>query len=130
MADWLILVEGDADLGQAETPHKVMKTGDYLANPGLFAARRPSILNLSRTYAYQSKGYYASLLAEARGHRIVPTVQTMVELGGKTLYAQALPELNDVLAKDLAAGALPRAGLFIAFGKPVDPAAYLPGSNN
>ena len=122
MADWLILVEIETDLKHFETPHTVMKTSDYLANSGLFAGRRPFILNLSRTYSYQSKGYYASLLAEARGHRAVPAVQTMVELAGKTLYAQSLPELSDALAKELAAGAKPRSGLFIAFGKPTDPA--------
>jgi glutathione synthase/RimK-type ligase-like ATP-grasp enzyme len=52
-------------------------------------------VNLSRSYAYQSKGYYASLLAEARGHRIVPTVETMLELREVKLYEHALPELED-----------------------------------
>jgi glutathione synthase/RimK-type ligase-like ATP-grasp enzyme len=52
-------------------------------------------VNLSRSYAYQSKGYYASLLAEARGHRIVPTVETMLELREAKLYEHALPELED-----------------------------------
>src|SRR5262249_45149395 len=51
----------------------------------------------ARSYAYQSKGYYASLLAEARGHRVVPTVETMLELRESKLYEHALPELEDEL---------------------------------
>ena len=58
---------------------------------------RPKLVNLARSYAYQSKGYYASLLAEARGHRVVPTVETMLELREAKLYEHALPELEDEL---------------------------------
>ncbi|HAQ35998.1 MAG: RimK family alpha-L-glutamate ligase [Maricaulis sp.] len=101
MSDWLILVEAAGDLAQHETPHKVMRLRDYIANPKLFTARRPNVVNLARSYGYQSEGYYASLLAEARGHRVMPTVQSITELSRKTLYAQALPELNAALVKDL-----------------------------
>lgn len=105
MSDWLILVESASDVAQYETPHKVMRARDYLTNPGLFTGRRPNILNLARSYSYQSEGYYASLLAEARRHRVSPTVQSMVELSQKSLYAHALPELDAALQKDVEAGA-------------------------
>ncbi|MBN8920897.1 MAG: RimK family protein, partial [Rhizobiales bacterium] len=81
----------------ADTPHKVISTSDYLARPRLFEIGRPKVVNLSRSYAYQSKGYYASLLAEARGHRVIPTVETMLELRESKLYERALPELEDAL---------------------------------
>lgn len=116
MSDWLILVEHATDVAQHETPHKVLRVRDYLANPRLFTARRPNIINLARSYAYQSTGYYASLLAEARGHRIVPAVQTMVELSRKSLYAHALPELDAALARDCEGGAVPEGPLLVAFG--------------
>ena len=67
MTGWVILVDQGRDLPNAETPHKVISTGEYLARPRLFDMGRPKIVNLARSYAYQSKGYYASLLAEARG---------------------------------------------------------------
>mgnify|MGYP003647675343 FL=1 len=116
MSDWLILVDHASDLAQHETPHKVMRVRDYLNAPGLFSGRRPNILNLARTYGYQSEGYYASLLAEARGHRVAPSVQTMVELSRKSLYAQALPELNAALARDLDGGLIDEHPLLVAFG--------------
>ena len=73
MTGWVILVDQPKDLPNADTPHKVITTSEYLARPRLFDMGRPKLVNLARSYAYQSKGYYASLLAEARGHRVVPT---------------------------------------------------------
>ncbi|HXI86477.1 MAG TPA: RimK family protein [Parvularculaceae bacterium] len=115
MSDWLILVEQPSDLAQYETPHKVMRIRDYLTNPGLFTGRRPNVINLARSYAYQSEGYYASLLAEARRHRVAPVVQSMVELQQKSLYAHALPELDAALQKDVETGAIAVERLLIAF---------------
>jgi glutathione synthase/RimK-type ligase-like ATP-grasp enzyme len=97
MTGWVILVDQPKDFPNADTPHKVITTSEYLARPRLFDAGRPKLLNLSRSYNYQSKGYYASLLAEARGHRVVPTVETMLELREAKLYEHALPELEDEL---------------------------------
>jgi glutathione synthase/RimK-type ligase-like ATP-grasp enzyme len=97
MTGWVILVDQPKDFPNADTPHKVIMTSEYLARPKLFDIGRPKLVNLSRSYAYQSKGYYASLLAEARGHRVVPTVETMLELREAKLYEHALPELEDEL---------------------------------
>jgi len=102
MADWVILVDSAKDFPNADTPHKVITTRDYLARASLFQGARPKIVNLARSFAYQSRGYYCSLLAEARGHRIIPSTETMIDLGARQLYAQALPELDDALAKALA----------------------------
>ena len=126
MTGWLILVDHNRDLGQGDTPHKVMSVTDYLSNPTLFADGdddyRPSIINLSRSYGYQTAGYYASLLAEARLHRVVPNVQTMLELSRKGLYSIALPELNDRLRKAMQklAGAGP-AEITFFFGQTDEP---------
>src|ERR1700744_4449386 len=98
MNGWVILVDQARDFPNADTPHKVITTDDYLARPKLFAGvSRAKIINLSRSYNYQSKGYYASLLAEARGHRIIPTLETMPELREQKLYEQSLPDLQEAL---------------------------------
>ncbi len=123
MIGWVILVESLKDFPNEETPHKVITTRDYLSRPQLFEQDRPKLINLARGYAYQSEGYYASLLAEARGHRVLPTVEAMLELSRRPLYTQALPELEDKLNR--IAGKLespPEDGftLFTAFGKADD----------
>ncbi len=97
MSGWVILVDQLRDFPNAETPHKVITTADYLARPKLFEGQRPKIVNLARSYAYQSQGYYASLLAEARGHRVLPPVEAMLELRERPLYVHAIPSLEDDL---------------------------------
>ena len=98
MNGWVILVDHLRDFPNADTPHKVITTSDYLARPKLFSTGgRAKIVNLSRSYNYQSKGYYASLLAEARGHRIIPNVETMLELRERKLYEQSLPDLQEAI---------------------------------
>src|SRR5690606_10126299 len=100
---WVILTGRQGDLDQAATPHKVITNRDYLAHPALFRAQRPKIINLSNSYAYQSRGYYASLLASSRGHKVIPTVETMIDLSERKLYEAALPELEQALNKGRAA---------------------------
>ena len=100
MTGWVILVDHARDFPNADTPHKVITTRDYLARPKLFAGDgRAKIINLSRSYNYQSRGYYASLLAEARGHRVLPAVETMLDLRELKLYEQSLPELQEALSR-------------------------------
>jgi len=96
---WVVLTGRQSHLDQAATPHKVITNRDYLAHPALFRGQRPKVINLSNSYAYQSRGYYASLLASSRGHRVIPTVETMIDLSERKLYEHALPELELALNK-------------------------------
>ena len=122
MSQWVILVGRLSDLDNAATPHKIMTNRDYLARPGLFRGQRPKIINLSRSYGYQSRGYYASLLAGARSHRVLPSVETMIDLSERKLYENALPELEAVLARVFPAPeALPDGPLRFYFGYAENP---------
>lgn len=96
---WVILTGRQSDLDQAATPHKIITNRDYLAHPSLFRGQRPKIINLSNRYTYQSRGYYASLLAGSRGHKVIPSVETMIDLSERKLYENALPELELALNK-------------------------------
>jgi glutathione synthase/RimK-type ligase-like ATP-grasp enzyme len=95
----------------------------YITRPEHFRARSVRVVNLSRDCVYQGTGYYASLLAEARGHKVIPSVQTILDLGRKSLYRFALPELDAILAKRLARLPEPLAEpvrLLVAFGTTED----------
>ena len=94
---WVILTGKANDIDQAQTPHKVITIRDYLTHPNLFRGQRPKIINLAASYAYQSRGYYASLLASSRGHRVIPSVETMIDLSEPKLYDNALPDLEQAL---------------------------------
>lgn len=57
------------------------------------------VINLCSNYEYLSKGYYCSLLAEARGMRCVPSAANAVTMNWKRHYQSSLPELNALLDK-------------------------------
>ena len=96
---WVILTGRQSDLDQVATPHKIITNRDYLAHPALFRGQRPKVINLSSSYGYQSRGYYASLLASSRGHKVIPSVETIIDLSERKLYEHALPELELALNK-------------------------------
>jgi glutathione synthase/RimK-type ligase-like ATP-grasp enzyme len=95
----------------------------YITRPERFRGRSVRVVNLSGDCVYLGTGYYASLLAEARGHKVIPSVQTILDLGRRSLYSFALPELNAILGKSLARMAEPLSEpvrLLIAFGNTED----------
>lgn len=54
----------------------LMTVTDYLEHR--YGERTPKlVINLSDEYGYNSEGYYCSLLAQARGHRVLPGVETL-----------------------------------------------------
>ncbi|MBI1384134.1 MAG: RimK family alpha-L-glutamate ligase [Rhizobiales bacterium] len=102
VTDWIILADDLRDLENLGAPYRLATTGDYVWLPAVFERSGQRLINLSRNYNYQSDGYHASLLAEARGHRIIPMVETILDLEGRHGFEKALPELEDALGKDLA----------------------------
>ncbi len=83
--------------GHTVVPVREYLTGPWHDHPGL------RVLNLSRQTRYHSAGYYASLLAEARGHRVIPSVRCLQDLSRKTIYGTDLDDLDDRLQGWLAA---------------------------
>ena len=64
-----------------EIPDATVQTARrYIAEPESGNEGRVRTLNLCRTGRYQGRGYYVSLLAEARGQRPVPDVKTIEDL--------------------------------------------------
>jgi glutathione synthase/RimK-type ligase-like ATP-grasp enzyme len=62
-------------------------------------SRAVKIINLCNTFDYLSKGYYVSLLAEARGMQVVPPISTIITLNWKRHYEFYYPEINLLLSK-------------------------------
>ena len=63
---------------------------------------RTRVVNLCRSYRYLSRGYYTSLLAEARGHHVFPSVAVINDLSLRSLYFLELNSLHRNLEKTLA----------------------------
>ena len=101
MSGWIIVADRLSDLPVSVTGYPCMTARDYIMQPRATRRSATKVLNLSRSYAYQTLGYYCSLLAEARGHKVVPTVTTVLELTRRSSYVYALAELEDTLNRTI-----------------------------
>lgn len=80
---------------------EVVPARDYLTDPKFTELRGARVLNLCRSYRYQSTGYYVSLLADARGHRPQPTITTIQDLKSASLARFYSGELDELIDKSL-----------------------------
>ncbi len=70
-----------------------VRTADqYLAGKKSSLAAGSVILNLCRSYQYLSRGYYVSLLADARGQRAYPSLEMIEQISNPFAYFRALRE--------------------------------------
>lgn len=95
----------------------------YLAEPEGGNEGAVRVLNLCRTGRYQGRGYYVSLVAEARGQRPVPDVKTIEDLRSEA-YVRALEdEIQPLMQKALKDDESEGFRLDVYFGKhPTHPA--------
>src|SRR5436190_13521703 len=77
----------------------VLTARRYLAEPESGNEGTVRVLNLCRTGRYQGRGYYVSLVAEARGQRPVPDVKTIENLRSEA-YVRALEAVIQRLVND------------------------------
>lgn len=96
----LVAESGDDWLGHFDGVETV-DPRDYLSSPDPKPRGRTRVYNLSRSYAYQSMGYYVSLLAEARGERPVPDVTTIQDLMGSFEVRLVPQHLEELIEKSL-----------------------------
>jgi glutathione synthase/RimK-type ligase-like ATP-grasp enzyme len=113
MAEHILLVEQAADWKPGFPRLPVMTAREYLGSSragapqdsaeDLASRRQLRVINLCRSYRYLSVGYYCSLLAEARGHKVVPSVRTIQELSSRGIYGLITDELNQRVQRLLGA---------------------------
>ena len=80
---------------------EIISAQEYLTEPAFAKLKNARIFNLCKDYSYQSKGYYVSLLAEARGHLATPTVRNIVDLREPKLVRIVSDEFDDLIQHSL-----------------------------
>jgi glutathione synthase/RimK-type ligase-like ATP-grasp enzyme len=90
--DWPLQIQGAG----------VVSAKAYLSDPGFSELRGVKVFNLTRSYRYQSIGYYVSLLAEARGHKPLPSVNTIQDMKSQTITRFVSDDLFELIQKSLA----------------------------
>ncbi len=98
---------------------QVVSAKEYLTNPAFGTKKNLRVFNLCNDYGYQSKGYYVSLLAEARDHRPTPSVKSILDLKSPSLIRVASDELDSLIQRSLAGLKSNEFTLSIYFGQNV-----------
>lgn len=101
MANHLVVVENLKDW-QADFPAvQVVTAHEYLSGAEYLKARDIRVINLCRSYRYLSTGYFCSLLAEPRSHKVIPSVKTITSLSSKSIYSLNVEDLDGLIQKSL-----------------------------
>jgi glutathione synthase/RimK-type ligase-like ATP-grasp enzyme len=99
MSEHIILVEKKSHWPKHFPDIHVVTAGEYLTGKSYTPEQRLRIVNLCRSHRYASLGYYCSLLAEARNHKVIPSVRTIQDLSRRSIYSLMTRNLEDQVEK-------------------------------
>ena len=99
MTHVILVVEDRKDWSAYFPSQNLMTAREYLDGGPHLPGGRVQVINLCRNYRYLGPGYYCSLLAEARGHKVIPSVRTVNDLSRKALYRLQLESFDKALDK-------------------------------
>lgn len=91
----------------SDSTYKTLTAEEYLKSSSAISAdtkERNKVFNLCNDYSYCKKGYYVSLLAEARGDRPYPQVSLITEIQNKEslkFFSEQVQESTNRLLKSL-----------------------------
>ncbi|MBA2711678.1 MAG: RimK family protein [Tatlockia sp.] len=73
----------------------IINATDYLSNENYHQAKSLRVINLCRSYEHQTIGYYVSLLAQARDHKILPSVDSIQDVLSASLSKFISQDVDD-----------------------------------
>lgn len=98
-----LLVVSELEDWYQDIPHlTIVRAQDFLTDPAYGVSSSDQVFNLCRSFSYQSLGYYASLLAEARGQQPFPPLATIAGLQLDAQPGWLTENLNETLQRELA----------------------------
>ena len=106
----VVLVDDRADLQGHVTNARVLTVSEYLRLS--LGVKGRIVVNLARSYEPLSRGYYASLLAAARGEKGFPAAFNLLDINWKRIHARALQEFDPIVEALYSTTAPPESVLF------------------
>lgn len=97
----LVIVNNPRDWPLDVPGVEVVSARSYLSDPSWSTLKGVRVFNLCRSYKYQSLGYYVSLIAEARGHRPLPSLTTVLDFKSIIIVRYASDDLDQLIQKSL-----------------------------
>jgi glutathione synthase/RimK-type ligase-like ATP-grasp enzyme len=99
---YLVVVNDPKDFSFSIPGVEVVAARAYLTHPSYSTLEKVRVVNLCRSLGYQRLGYYVSLLADARGHKPLPSLETIQNMKSQTVANIAGSDLQELIEKSLA----------------------------
>ncbi|NNM60049.1 MAG: RimK family protein [Legionellales bacterium] len=112
----LLVVSKKSDWIYAADDIEVVSAKTYLMDERYAEMRGLRVFNLCRSYKYQTYGYYVSLLAEARGHKVFPNITTIQDLKSPSITRVISDDIDDMIQRKFARLMSDKFTLSIYFG--------------
>lgn len=113
-----VLVTDKRDLWLfAQSSVEIVEAQDYLTSEYYQNEKKLRVVNVCQNYRYQSIGYYVSLLAEARDHKVMPSVLSIQDLKHSNLSSILIEDILSEIQKCLASIKSDTFELSVYFGK-------------
>lgn len=80
---------------------QIISVKEYINNPLYQNSTDFRVFNLCSSYKYQSYGYYVSLLASARGQRVIPSTITIRDFRILNVIHSAAYDIEELISKSL-----------------------------
>jgi glutathione synthase/RimK-type ligase-like ATP-grasp enzyme len=100
------------------TPIEYLLRWDEIHSSKGHSKEKIKIINLCKDYKYLGEGYYCSLLAEARGHSVIPSLRSINDLSENSSFNFSIDRLDLAIEKAFKSQApTDRISITIYFGK-------------
>lgn len=93
----IIVVEKPETWGFSFDEVDVITPEIYISKSEYQSAKNLKIINLCKSYQYQSEGYYVSLLAEARSHKVLPGISTIQDFRFPSILRDDVLHFDDLI---------------------------------
>jgi glutathione synthase/RimK-type ligase-like ATP-grasp enzyme len=112
----LIVVENPDSWKFSLDDVEVISPAKYISGEVYQETRGLKVLNLCKSYQYQSLGYYVSLLAEARHHKVLPGVSTIQDFRFPSILREDSQDFDNLIQSSFKGEAGDRVEFNIYFG--------------
>lgn len=76
---------------------EVITPSKYISGEAYQETKGVKVINLCKSFQYQSIGYYVSLLAEARKHKVLPGISTIQDLRFPSILREDFQDFDDLI---------------------------------
>ncbi len=97
----LIITENPGKWNLDSEGAKIITPADYFSLPEYQESKAFKIINLCKSHQYQSTGYYVSLLAGARNHKVIPEVSILQDFRFPSLIKEDTEEWDSLIHDSL-----------------------------